>query len=352
MSDQHIRKSVQDIKNLIGDGRIAAAFDRLRQFIDQIDGVDVQNEEERSLQNQVIALRARFTQIEKQQQLNPDIDDTDFNQLLQSLLQLIDQAEQVALDRPEHFKATAQLTTAQPTYTATIPIEKTQKASADGSDQKGCLLAFANRDTNINIEIKSFQFLRPLLGMASVLLLGITFFFLWPSTDQVISVDEIPSLNPTERKNIPTVQPVDSTAPPELPPLGKDAKAMGFSPESTPAAMADYLSDPRSEKSKRFALNQITFSKNKVALNQQGKKELNQIADLLKAYPKAYLDIFGLMTDDEEASYKGNKEITLDEVRARTIFSYLKNRGVNPDQLSFEGEGTETIKSIKVRLSK
>ncbi|MEM9824884.1 MAG: OmpA family protein, partial [Bacteroidota bacterium] len=354
--ESSIRRRIRQIKDLIGDGRLDLAFETLKAFMADLDGLQVSGPKEQDLQHQLIDIRNRFTEIDQNLAQSPDANVDQYNKALLLLLQLIDESLEVALNNPNFAQqgATAPLKDASPIYTASIPIEKIT-ASADaleagstpapknGSENKGCLLSFANKSTNVNIEVKSFSFLRPLLGLASIVLVAVIAFYAledrnWDPEPQT----RLPNSKPSVKDVKPTPPPPDR--------LGKTGEEMGFSPGSLEAQMADYLSDHDAPKSKKFESNAFRFAKNKVQLNAEGKSQLDRIAEVLKAYPEAYLEILGGMLEEEEASYRGNKEITLDEVRARSARDYLVAQGIPADQLSFEADGMSDKKGLSFRL--
>lgn len=344
MSENNIEHEIQLIKDLIADARMEPAMDQLKKLIKDIDG-ELEKPEERNLQNQLVAIRGRYNIAEKNRQANPGSNNTELSIVIQSLIALIDETEKVALDNAALLakEPVANLATSEEVYTAYMPIEKGKAQVADPSKNQGCLLAFANKGANVNIEVKSFSFLRPLLGVASVLLVVGTFYILRP--DSIAPTTPI-TTNPTGPS------PGEQQTIPPPPPLGKNATEMGFRASSTEAEMADFLSDPNGTKTKKFSLNAVAFNKNKIGLNSESKKELDNIAALLKEYPDAYIDIYGMITDDESATYRGNKEITLDEYRGKSAYNYLKSRGITADQMSFEGDGILKRRSIDFKLTR
>ena len=46
-----------------------------------------------------------------------------------------------------------------------------------------------------------------------------------------------------------------------------------------------------------------------------------------------------------------NKEVSLDDVRARSVYDYLKKRGIDDGRMSFQGEGTGDSNNIVVQIN-
>ena len=116
--------------------------------------------------------------------------------------------------------------------------------------------------------------------------------------------------------------------------------------------VADYLADPESTFPKRFNIGGINYDKNGTRLNSRAKKQLDDLATCLKGCNNIEADVYGYISGNEQGSYRGNKEITLDDVRARGVVDYLKSRGINTSRLNFEGGGTNDNGGITIEIDK
>ena len=116
--------------------------------------------------------------------------------------------------------------------------------------------------------------------------------------------------------------------------------------------VADYLADPESTFPKRFNVGGINYDKNGTRLNSRAKKQLDDLATCLKGCNNIEADVYGYISGNEQGSYRGNKEITLDDVRARGVVDYLKSRGIDTDRLNFEGGGTNDNGGISIEIDK
>jgi len=116
--------------------------------------------------------------------------------------------------------------------------------------------------------------------------------------------------------------------------------------------VADYLADPESTYPKRFNVGGINYDKNGTRLNSRAKKQLDDLATCLKGCNNIEADVYGYISGNEQGSYRGNKEITLDDVRARGVVDYLKSRGIDTSRLNFEGGGTNDSGGITIEIDK
>ncbi|MFK7809132.1 MAG: DUF1508 domain-containing protein [Saprospiraceae bacterium] len=120
--------------------------------------------------------------------------------------------------------------------------------------------------------------------------------------------------------------------------------------EGTGSNVANYLSDPESNYPKRFTFDNVSFGRNGARLKSAGKKALDDLAVCLKSCPNTSVDIYGYITGNENSSYRGSKEVSLDDVRARTVYEYLQKRGIDGSRMSFQGEGTGDSSNITIRI--
>ncbi len=141
----------------------------------------------------------------------------------------------------------------------------------------------------------------------------------------------------------PPPPPVDTTEvitePEVIEPFGPDGAALGFAEGTVPYEIANYLSDGHSTFPRTFGLTGIDFPRNSASLNRDGRALLDDIANILKQYPGAQIDIYGYIGENERSAYRGSKELTLDDVRARNIYNYLKSKGVDESKMNFSGNG-------------
>ncbi len=115
--------------------------------------------------------------------------------------------------------------------------------------------------------------------------------------------------------------------------------------------VCSYLSDPESNYPKRFNFDKVSFSRNGARLNTAARKSLDDLAVCLKGCENTSVDIYGYIGGKERSSYRGSKEVSLDDVRARAVYDYLKKRGISDSRMSFQGEGTDDSSNIVVQIS-
>jgi len=153
------------------------------------------------------------------------------------------------------------------------------------------------------------------------------------------------------------VPPPVEVAPPPPPPapakvaICPAAKDLNLS-DGIGEQVAGYLADPESTFPKRFNIGGIGYDKNSTRLNSRAKKSLDDLATCLKGCNNIQADVYGYISGSEEGSYRGNKEITLDDVRARGVVDYLKSRGIDTSRLNFEGGGTNDKGGITIEIDK
>lgn len=133
-------------------------------------------------------------------------------------------------------------------------------------------------------------------------------------------------------------------------PFGKGGEELGFIPGSMEFMMADHLKAFDSRFPKTFTAENIAFAKNNIRLDTKAQKQLDNLAVLLKEYPKAEIKIYGFIAKGEQPFYKGNKEVSLDDARAREVFNYLKQNGIEEKRMEFYGNGLDDKGGIKIDL--
>jgi uncharacterized protein YegP (UPF0339 family) len=115
--------------------------------------------------------------------------------------------------------------------------------------------------------------------------------------------------------------------------------------------VSSYLSDPEATYPKRFTLDNVSFGSNTANLSSAAQKELDDLVVCLKSCENTSVDIYGYITSGESSSYRGSKEVSLDDVRAKSVFEYLKKRGIADSRLSFQGEGIGDSSNIIIQVN-
>ncbi len=150
----------------------------------------------------------------------------------------------------------------------------------------------------------------------------------------------------------PVEVPVDTTPvepEPEPEPFGKNGDEMGYDAGSLEYLMANHLSGAGSTfPSGRLDADGVTFARNSARLNSAARKQLDNVIALLKEYPDARIDIYGYITDNESGT--GNKEVSLDDDRARAIYNYLKRGGIDEARMNFQGDGLGDRRGADIRI--
>ncbi|MEL6639631.1 MAG: OmpA family protein, partial [Bacteroidota bacterium] len=135
-------------------------------------------------------------------------------------------------------------------------------------------------------------------------------------------------------------------------PFGPDGAALGFGVGTMAYNMANFLSDPDRSFPRNFGSDNILFSRNRARLSGTSKRELDDLVALLKEYPDINVDMYGYIDGTESGTYRGSKEVSLDDVRAREVFNYLKSAGLDAGRLNFEGAGTDDRRTVEFGLRK
>ena len=135
-------------------------------------------------------------------------------------------------------------------------------------------------------------------------------------------------------------------------PLGPTGEAMGFEAGTREDNMANFLSDPSSGSSKRFTFEDIKFSRNGARLSGTARAGLDKMVKVLDEYPDSSVDIYGYVGTNESSSFRGGKELTLGDVRAREIFNYLSSRGISKSRMNYEGSGRSDEPYPEIEINK
>ena len=130
---------------------------------------------------------------------------------------------------------------------------------------------------------------------------------------------------------------VDSTAATLIAPdtsaailAGPTAAELNFTPGSTEAVMADYMSAVNAAFPKTFTLSAAQFEEGAVTLAAEAEQQITNIATLLENYPAATLRIYG------QTDQKGGKAINRQagRNRARVIQEILEQNGIERSRIS------------------
>jgi OmpA-OmpF porin, OOP family len=86
-----------------------------------------------------------------------------------------------------------------------------------------------------------------------------------------------------------------------------------------------------------FTMDGITFDTNKATIKAESNAQINDIAEILKAYPKVKIKIGGYTDSDGEAS--ANQKLS--NSRANAVKEVLVSKGTSVDRIAAEGYGSE-----------
>jgi len=131
--------------------------------------------------------------------------------------------------------------------------------------------------------------------------------------------------------------PVVPPPPPVKTAVCPEAGSYKLAEGSSGGAVCNYLSDPESTYPKRFTFDNVGFGRNTNRLNSKARKSLDDLVVCMKGCENVNVDVYGYITDNEKSSYRGSKEVSLDDVRAKAVYDYLKSRGINEDRINYEG---------------
>lgn len=128
--------------------------------------------------------------------------------------------------------------------------------------------------------------------------------------------------------------------PPAPQKLGPNALDLGFSSTSFAGKIADFLSNPASSLPGEFIMDRVNFSHNSAKLNQAAYSQIDELVQLMKAYPNMRVNFKGHLDNTESEAYDGpygDGDITLSAIRARCLYKKLAERGIPKSRLAFEG---------------
>jgi OmpA-OmpF porin, OOP family len=86
-----------------------------------------------------------------------------------------------------------------------------------------------------------------------------------------------------------------------------------------------------------FSFNRIAFDSNSAVLTPESNEQLDNIAIILRAYPRANVTIAGFT----DSSGSGPKNLALSRARANAVAARLTAAGVSQDRVHAEGYGSE-----------
>lgn len=348
MKAKHISERIRDIKSLIARANFKTAFDQLEQLIREIDGVEIENEQEREFINQLITIRARYNSFTDKIITGTDEAKQEQNQIIQSLLQLTDSIHELLEDNPDlivprNDEITANLSIPVTTPSASRPvISDPPPAAHDGASNKGCLLSLSKSGDQTSVNLQA-NWMRFFIG-AAIFILALAFGWKMisnsgdtdnPSTGEVVS--------PPPPPPPPVVLPID---PPEK-------RSPITAPSSSSTAIKDiaaFLSKFPTNYEAAFRMNEINFKKNSIGLNKRAKEELDDLVDVLEKVPELSFSITASFGQNENPEFKGNKELTLGDARARAVFQYLKAKGIPVTRMEFEGSGVKDRGIVEIRM--
>ncbi len=161
--------------------------------------------------------------------------------------------------------------------------------------------------------------------------------------EQVITKEE-PSITTTKEEI--EVEPAkeEIKAEPKKP-FGPDAAALGLSSTSASGKLADYLANPDSKFPFKIAMDHMYFNQADAAkMDDAGKREINELAKVLKAYPNLRANLFGHIDANETDIYNGKYQdgsgISTSRIRARCAYRRLIKAGVDRSALiDYIGKG-------------
>jgi len=344
MNNEYIKNRIEKIRSLISEARYDEAFADLESFIVEIDGEEVEDIRERDLLDQLISVKSRYNFFKQQVLKGLQDGQTELNQIAAALLTLTNEVNKIGERNPTAFKpVNEEKEEYYAEMAATPPLTATQNSAdafQDGSQNNGCLLAFNNKNTNVNVEIKDFNwtalFLKLALGIA---LMAMAVFFMTKGCNKAIIKPPPPNPSETGAKD-------STTTAGNLP--GKETIARGKNCKELQLGtgkicdLADYISNPDNALSKKFEMNHVAFNRNSLGLsnNSKANEQISDLVKLLNAYPNLNLTIYGYVVGDENDVIKGinNKEDGLDNVRAKKIFSMLKSKGISENRMDHIGD--------------
>ncbi len=115
-----------------------------------------------------------------------------------------------------------------------------------------------------------------------------------------------------------------------------DAKALKLPGGSVSGNLANFLSKKGAAGNKAFTLSDVKFASGSANLTGNSKKQLDNVAKVLKAYPNVAIELQG----HTDSSGNADKNQQLSERRAKAVKTYLVNKGVATKSLASKGYGS------------
>lgn len=340
MTEEEITLKIKQIKQLIVERRFKKAFLNLAEIIEEIDRLDKDDVDDVELENKMLLIKSRFNSFNNKAVEGVSTDNAEFNQITMSILNFLDEVKHIAIE----YKSNA---LSIPNAPQNPPPETIAQVVTNPplDERSGCLVAFNNKDTNVRVQVKNFSLSKIILSLGALLVaLGIFFSLtnLGNGCGQKTMPEEI-------------IVPPDTTDVIEKPSVlvGPGGKSLNLSSDISAYQLAEKLSHPDTQYPFELRLKDLNFGKNTTKLSRTSKAELESIVTVLKAYPKARFDILGYQKEDESAPPSANPKVssfTLDELRARQIFNFLRSRGIPASQMNYVGDGVAEGKSAALKV--
>ena len=342
----NITERIRQIKDHIGRASLKLAMDDLDNLIRSIDGMEVENHDEREFINQLTIIKARYNSFNDSVIMDVGAKQQELNQITSSLLILTDSVHELLANNPDLIipepqrEITANLAIPKENIpTSTHPIPSTSGADNGGFSYSSTKTA---DQTNVKIQINPLK----LFGGLSIFVLTLAF-AIWLTSSLNGCKRNLP-LNPPRIK-----KPVTHPPQNEPPPKALDESLNIRFPENSSKSvknMTNMINKGKTTGRGQINFSNILFGRNEIKLNDKAKKELDDMAMVLKQAPDQTITLLATIGPDESTSYRGNKELTLGDIRARAMFNYLKSKGVPMTQMEFEGGGVSDQQRVMVEL--
>lgn len=354
MNSDYVKKRIEKIRSLISEARHDEAFADLENFIAEIDGEKVENIRERDLLDQLISVKSRYNFFKQQVLKGLQEGQTELNQISAALLSLTNEVNKIGEENPKAFKPDEEEQEFYAEMAATAPLTATHNINdslQDGSQNSGCLLAINNKNTNVNVEIKDFNWSAFFFKVAfGLVLVAAAIFFMTrgcanksvdPVSPPVISPEPAPDPGGATKDSINRGGGNSTDVKSNQQARGKNCKELQLSAGKI-CDLADYISNVDNALLRKFELSDVSFKKNSLDLSDRSKanQQINDLVKLLKAYPGLDLTIYGYTVDGENDVIKGvnDKEDGLDNIRAKKIFGFLNDRGISKKRMDYIGD--------------
>lgn len=338
MTEDQIKQEIDEIKRLIRENRYKKGFHKLGALLEEFDRLDETDTDDQDLANQFEMIQGNFNALHKEKAKGIPVAEEKFIQMNWAILSFLDEVKNIAIEyaKPaEERVANTFVKTPDEVIATNVPVSTSTNPT--NTSQADADISLAGGKHKLN-----FKSLVAILIFVLLLVFGIPYFYCNNPTP----------VDPVEEPDPGGTTPLDTTKQAEVPkpPLGPDGAALDFEEGSEESKLADFLSDPnRSIPSKVIKIIENTFSKSSSELKSSSHAALDNIVEVLKAYPNARVEIYGYVYEHESGT--GNKEVSLDDDRARAVYNYLKDKGIDESRLNFQGEGvSEGKEKIKIQV--